>query len=116
MIHKTNVARILDKLNIAYQLLEYSVDEGDLSGVHAAKSLNIQARKLYKTLVLKGSHTPFLIAVIPSDVQLDLRKIATASGNKNCELMPIKDLKKVTGYVRGGCSPIGMIRKYPTYI
>lgn len=116
MVHKTNVARILDAHNISYELREYEVNEEDLSAVHVAKSIGIDADKIYKTLVLKGQKDPYLVAVIPGNAQLDLKKLAKVSGNKNCEMLPMKDLLAVTGYIRGGCSPIGMKKQFPTFI
>lgn len=116
MVHKTNVARILDAHNISYELREYEVNEEDLSAVHVAKSIGIDAGKIYKTLVLKGQKDPYLVAVIPGNAQLDLKKLAKVSGNKNCEMLPMKDLLAVTGYIRGGCSPIGMKKQFPTFI
>ncbi len=116
MTHKTNAARILDQLNIPYELREYPVDENDLSATHVAEAIGEDPEKLYKTLVLKGNKDPFLVAVIPGNAQLDLKKIAKASGNKNCEMLPMKELLSVTGYIRGGCSPIGMKKHFPTFI
>lgn len=116
MSHKTNAARILDELNIHYELRKYPVDENDLSALHVAEAIGEDPEKLYKTLVLKGQKDPYLVAVIPGNAQLDLKKIAKASGNKNCEMLPMKDLLSVTGYVRGGCSPIGMKKYFPTFI
>lgn len=116
MSHKTNAARILDELNIHYELRKYPVDENDLSALHVAEAIGEDPEKLYKTLVLKGQKDPYLVAVIPGNAQLDLKKIAKASGNKNCEMLPMKDLLSVTGYVRGGCSPIGMKKHFPTFI
>lgn len=116
MTHKTNAARILDQLNITYELREYPVDENDLSATHVAEAIGEDPEKLYKTLVLKGNKDPFLVAVIPGNAQLDLKKIAKASGNKNCEMLPMKELLSVTGYIRGGCSPIGMKKHFPTFI
>lgn len=116
MSQKTNAVRLLDQMKIDYQLREYEVDEDDLSAEHVADSLGISAEKLYKTLILKGQKDPFLVAVIPGNTQLDLKKIAKISGNKSCEMLPLKDLLAVTGYIRGGCSPIGMKKLFPTYI
>lgn len=116
MSHKTNAARILDQLGIPYEIREYPVDENDLSALHVAEAIGEDPEKLYKTLVLKGSKDPYLVAVIPGNAQLDLKKIAKASGNKNCEMLPMKDLLSVTGYIRGGCSPIGMKKQYPVFI
>lgn len=116
MSHKTNAARILDQLNILYEIREYPVDENDLSATHVAEAIGEDPEKIYKTLVLKGTKDPYLVAVIPGNAQLDLKKIAKASGNKSCEMLPMKDLLSVTGYIRGGCSPIGMKKHYPTFL
>ena len=116
MSKKTNAVRILESQNITFELREYEVDENDLSAEHVAESLGISAEKIYKTLILKGQKDPFLVAVIPGDAQLDFKKLAKASGNKNCEMLPLKDLLATTGYIRGGCSPIGMKKNFPTYI
>ena len=116
MSKKTNAVRILESQNITFELREYEVDENDLSAEHVAESLGISAEKIYKTLILKGQKDPFLVAVIPGDAQLDFKKLTKASGNKNCEMLPLKDLLATTGYIRGGCSPIGMKKNFPTYI
>lgn len=114
---KTNAARILDKLDIPYELRTYDVDEDEhKSAVDVANAIGIAPEKIYKTLVLKGQKDPFIVAVIPGNANLDLKKIAKASGNKNCEMLPMKDLLSVTGYIRGGCSPIGMKKQFPTYV
>ncbi|WP_300673974.1 Cys-tRNA(Pro) deacylase [Soonwooa sp.] len=116
MSKKTNAVRILESQNITFELREYEVDENDLSAEHVAESIGISAEKIYKTLILKGQKDPFLVAVIPGNAQLDFKKLAKASGNKNCEMLPLKDLLATTGYIRGGCSPIGMKKTFPTYI
>ncbi|MBX3253568.1 MAG: Cys-tRNA(Pro) deacylase [Chitinophagaceae bacterium] len=117
MIIKTNAARILDKLNIPYELRTYEVDMDEhQSAVDVAKAIGIAPEKIYKTLVLKGQQDPYIVAVIPGNANLDLKKVAKASGNKNCEMLPMKDLQHVTGYIRGGCSPIGMKKQFPTYV
>lgn len=117
MIIKTNAARILDKLKIPYELREYEVEiDEHQSAVDVAAAIGVAPEKIYKTLVLKGQKDPFVVAVIPGNAQLDLKKIAKASGNKNCEMLPMKELLLVTGYIRGGCSPIGMKKIFPTYI
>ena len=115
-IQKTNVARLLDKAAIAYQLIAYEVDENDLSAVHIADQLNENPQQIFKTLVLQGNKTGYFVCVIPADEELDLKKAAVVSGNKNCDLIPLKDLLPVTGYIRGACSPMGMKKKFPTYI
>lgn len=113
---KTNAARLLDRAGIAYELNSYPVDEDDLSAVHVAASLGVDARALYKTLVLRGDRTGVFVCVVPGDAEVDLKKAARASGNKKADLVPVKELLSLTGYVRGGCSPIGMKKRYPTYI
>lgn len=116
MLHKTNAVRLLDRVKVPYELKEYEVDEQDVSAGHVALSMGLSPEVLYKTLVLKGNKDPYLVAIVPGNAQLDLKKIAKASGNKNCEMLPLKDLVTVTGYVRGGCSPIGMKKLFPTFI
>lgn len=116
MSHKTNAVRLLDTAKVNYELREYVVDDRDVSAEHVALSLGLLPETLYKTLVLKGNIDPYIVAVIPGNAQLDLKKIAKASGNKNCEMLPMKDLLAVTGYIRGGCSPIGMKKLFPTFI
>lgn len=113
---KTNVARLLDKANIPYELIPYEVDEDDLSAIHVAEQLNEPIEKVFKTLVLRGDKTGYIVCIIPGAEELDLKKAAKTSGNKNCELIPMKDLINVAGYIRGACSPIGMKKLYPTYI
>ncbi len=113
---KTNVMRLLDKAGIAYRHLEYEVDENDLSGTHAADVLGLDHDTVFKTLVLHGDKTGYFVCVIPVDDEVDLKKAAKVSGNKKAEMIPMKDLISVTGYVRGGCSPIGMKKLFSTYI
>ena len=113
---KTNAVRLLDTHTITYQLREYEVDEEHVDALHVAKSLQVNPESIYKTLVLKGNVDAYLVAVIPSNTHLDMKKFAKISGNKNCEMLPLKDLLNVTGYIRGGCSPIGMKKQFPTYI
>jgi Cys-tRNA(Pro)/Cys-tRNA(Cys) deacylase len=113
---KTNAVRLLDKAKIAYQLTAYEVDVDDLSAVHVAAQLNEAVDKVFKTLVLRGDKTSYFVCVIPGAAELDLKKAAKISGNKNCELIPMKELLQVTGYIRGACSPIGMKKHFPTYI
>lgn len=116
MSHKTNAVRLLDTAKVNYDLREYEVDVENVSAEHVALSLGLLPETLYKTLVLKGNKDSFIVAVIPGNAHLDLKKIAKASGNKNCEMLPMKDLLAVTGYIRGGCSPIGMKKLFPTFI
>lgn len=113
---KTNVMRLLDKAGIPYEAREYQVDENDLSGSHAADMMGADHDSVYKTLVLKGEKTGFLVCCIPVDEELDLKKVAKAAKDKKVEMIPMKDLLPLTGYIRGGCSPVGMKKKFLTYI
>ncbi len=115
-LHKTNAARILDELGLPYELAAYEVDENNLSAVHAAASVGENIDQVYKTLVLKGDKTGFFVCVIPGGKELDLKAAARASGNKSCEMLHVKDLMPVTGYIRGGCSPLGMKKHFPTFV
>lgn len=115
-ISKTNAARLLDAEGIEYTLVPYEVDESDLSAVHVAEQLDQPVEQLFKTLVLKGNKTGHFVAIIPGDEELDLKKAAKVSGNKSCEMIAMKDLLNVTGYIRGACSPIGMKKHFPSYI
>ncbi len=113
---KTNAARMLDKSKIPYRLIPYEVDENDLSAIHIAQTLNQNIKQIFKTLVLNGDKTGHLVCVVPGDHEIDLKKAAKVSGNKRCELISVKELFPLTGYIRGGCSPIGMKKRFPTYI
>lgn len=113
---KTNAMRMLDRACIPYTVREYEVDERDLSGEHVAAQLGECCERVFKTLVLKGERTGYLVCCIPVDRELDLKKAARAAGDKRAELLPLKELLPVTGYVRGGCSPIGMKKHFPTWI
>lgn len=115
-MQKTNVMRMLDKAKIAYMVKEYEVDESDLSGIHVAECVGMDTEIVFKTLVAKGDKTGFCVFCIPCAEELDLKKAAKVSGNKRVELLPLKDLLPTTGYIRGGCSPIGMKKQFPTYI
>jgi Cys-tRNA(Pro)/Cys-tRNA(Cys) deacylase len=115
-IEKTNAARILDKEKIRYELIPYKADEDDLSAVHVAGQLNEPIEKVFKTLVLKGDKTGYFVCIIPGAEEVDLKKAASASGNKNCEMIPMKELLPTTGYIRGACSPVGMKKHFLTYI
>ena len=112
---KTNAMRILDKAKIEYKPIEYAVDENDLSGVTIAKSVGLDCEMVFKTLVAKGDKTGPLVMCIPVDKEIDLKKAASATGNKKVEMVHVKELLNLTGYVRGGCSPIGMKKKFPTF-
>ncbi len=113
---KTNVMRLLDKAKIPYTHRTYPVDESDLSGSHAADRLGVPHELLFKTLVLHGDRSGYLVAVIPVDAEIDLKKLAKISGNKKVEMLPLKELLPLTGYIRGGCSPIGMKKSFPSYL
>ena len=115
-IAKTNAARLLDKDKIGYELVPYEVDENDLSCVHVAASLNENIEQVFKTLVLHGDRSGYFVCVVPGEHEIDLKMAAKVSGNKKCDLIPMKELLPLTGYIRGGCSPIGMKRHFPTYI
>lgn len=113
---KTNVMRLLDAAGIAYEAKEYEVDENDLSGSHAADLMGADHDSIYKTLVLKGEKTGYFVCCIPVDEEVDLKKAAKAVKDKKADLIPMKDLLPLTGYIRGGCSPVGMKKKFPVYI
>jgi Cys-tRNA(Pro)/Cys-tRNA(Cys) deacylase len=115
-INKTNAARILDKQNITYELIAYEVDESDLSAIAVASKLEQNIEQVFKTLVLRGDKTGVFVCVIPGGEELDLKKAAKASGNKNAAMVAMKEILELTGYIRGGCSPLGMKKKYQTYI
>ena len=115
-IAKTNAARLLDQANIAYELIAYEVDENDLSANHLADTIGEDIDMVFKTLVLRGDKTGHFVCVIPGNDEVDLKKAARASGNKKCDLIPMKELLPTTGYIRGGCSPVGMKKPFPTFI
>ncbi len=115
-VNKTNAARLLDRAKVSYELVPYEVDESDLSAVHVAQQLHEPVEQVFKTLVLKGDKTGYFVCVIPGAEELDLKLAAKISGNKNCALIPMKDLLGVTGYIRGACSPLGMKKHFPTYM
>ena len=112
----TNVMRLLTKAGISFDTAEYEVDESDLSGVHAAEMLGFDAESVFKTLVARGDKNGINVFVIPVAEELDLKKCAVVSGNKKIEMTKVTELLPLTGYIRGGCSPIGMKKKYPTFI
>ena len=113
---KTNAARILDGLSIQYELLEYHLDETDFSAEAAAKCVNLPPEQVFKTLVVRGDKTGVLMVCLPATSELSPKKLAAASGNKQVEMVPLKEIQPLTGYIRGGCSPIGTKKKYPVYI
>lgn len=114
-IAKTNVARLLDQAKISYSLVPYIVDEKDLSAGHIAEQLGEDIEQVFKTLVLRGYKTGHFVCVVPGEDEVDLKKAAKISGNKKADLIPMKELLPTTGYIRGGCSPIGMKKPFPTY-
>ena len=115
-ISKTNVARLLDKAKIQYELVPYVVDESDLSAGHIADQLGEDINQVFKTLVLHGDKVKNIVCVGPGTGEVDLKQAAKVSGNKKVEMIPMKDLLPTTGYIRGGCCPIGMKKAFPTYI
>lgn len=114
-ITKTNAARLLDQQKIAYELVPYEVDENDLAATHVAQQLGEDIAQVFKTLILRGDKSGIFVCVIPGDCEVDLKKAAKVSANKSAEMLPLKELLPTTGYIRGGCSPIGMKKRFPTY-
>ena len=112
----TNVMRLLKQAGIPFETSEYEVDENDLSGLHVARQIGQDPDTVFKTLVLKGEKKGYLVCCIPVCEELDLKKVAKAAGDKKVEMIPMKELLPTTGYIRGGCSPVGMKKKYPTYL
>jgi len=115
-ITKTNAMRRLDAAKIPYRVMEYVVDENDLSGTHIAEQIGLPYGQVFKTLVAKGDKTGPVVFCIPCDAEIDLKRAASLTGNKKIEMIHVKDLLALTGYIRGGVSPIGMKKKFPTYI
>ena len=115
-VQKTNAMRLLDSAGISYSMASYEYDESDLSGVHAAQELGVSEDVVFKTLVTRGDGSDIFVFVIPVAESLDLKKAAKASGNKSIEMIHVKEIMDITGYLRGGCSPIGMKKSYPTFI
>ena len=113
---KTNAMRRLDAAKIAYEVCEYEVDENDLSGKHIADEIGLPHEMVFKTLVAKGDKTGPVVFCMPVDLEIDLKKAARVTGNKRIEMIHVKDLLALTGYIRGGCSPIGMKKKYRTFL
>lgn len=116
MKNKTNAMRRLDAAKIAYEVMEYEVDENDLSGKHIADEIGLAHEIVFKTLVAKGDKTGFVVFCIPVDEEIDLKLAARETGNKRIEMLAVKELLPTTGYIRGGCSPIGMKKKFPTFV
>lgn len=115
-IDKTNAARLLDRAKIAYELVPYTVDEDNLAATHVAEELGEDIATVFKTLVLRGERTGLFVCVIPGDKEVDLKAAARVAGDKKADLIAMKELLPTTGYIRGGCSPIGMKKPLPTYI
>lgn len=115
-LKKTNAARILDGLGIDYDIKTYEVDETDLSAVHVAQVSGLDIEMIFKTLVARGDKSGIIMAVIGGGDELDLKALAKASGNKSVEMIALKELLPLTGYVRGGCSPLGAKKAYPVYL
>lgn len=115
-IEKTNAMRMLDQSNIPYETGEYEYDESDLSGDHVADYLGISKEEIFKTLVTRGNDNELYVFVVPVSGELDLKKAAAAAGVKKVEMIHVKEIFNLTGYLRGGCSPIGMKKQYPTFI
>lgn len=115
-IKKTNAARILDGLGIDYEIKTYAVDENDLSAVHVAEVSGLNIEMIFKTLVARGDKTGIIMAVIGGGDELDLKALARASSNKSVEMIALKELLPLTGYVRGGCSPLGAKKNYPVFV
>ena len=113
---KTNAMRLLEQAGISYQAIEYEVDENDLSGVHVAEQIKMPVEQVFKTLVAQGEKKGLMVFCLPVAEELNLKKVASIVKDKKIELVPVKDLLGLTGYIRGGCSPVGMKKKYPTYM
>ena len=115
-MNKTNAARLLDKAKIAYELVPYEVDENNLAATHVAGQLGEDIAQVFKTLVLRGDKNGIFVCVIPGNAEVDLKLAAKASGNKSAEMIHMKELLPITGYIRGGCSPVGMKKPFPVFI
>lgn len=113
-VEKTNAARLLDRAKINYELVPYEVDEEHLAATHVAEQLGEEIATVFKTLVLKGDRTGYFVCVVPGNHEVDLKAAARVSGNKKADLIPMKELLPVTGYIRGGCSPVGMKKQLRT--
>lgn len=114
-IQKTNAMRLLDAAKIPYSIVTYTVDPNDLGAQHIADQLGEDINRVFKTLVLHGERTGYLVCVIPGNAELDLKKVAVAAGDKKVEMIPMKQLLPLTGYIRGGCTSVGMKKQFPTY-
>lgn len=114
-INKTNAARLLSQAGVAYQLIPYPVDENNLAADHIAEVLGEDINRVFKTLVLQGERIGHFVCVVPGNCEVDLKKAAKAAGAKKADLIPMKELLPLTGYIRGGCSPVGMKKPFPTF-
>lgn len=114
-IPKTNAMRLLDSAKIPYEIKEYEVDENDLSGTHIADEIGLPYSMVFKTIVTKGDKTGYCVFCLPCDREIDFKAAARVSGNKNIDPLHVKELLGITGYIRGGCSPVGMKKKFPTF-
>ncbi|EOR94290.1 Cys-tRNA(Pro) deacylase YbaK [Arcticibacter svalbardensis MN12-7] len=114
--HKTNAARILDKIPVPYDLITYAVDEDHLNAIHVAEQLSQPIEQVFKTILVRGDKSGVFVCVIPGALEVNLKNAASVSGNKKVETVAVKELFSLTGYIRGGCSPIGMKKKYPVYL
>lgn len=115
-VKKTNAARILDNLKINYEVKTYEVDEEDLSAIHVAETMEMDIKGIFKTLVARGDKSGVIMAVINGADEIDFKALAKASGNKSVEMIHLKELQPLTGYIRGGCSPLGAKKAYPVYL
>ncbi len=113
---KTNTVRLLDEAGVAYRLASYDVDESDLSAETVARKIGLPPAQVFKTLAVRGDKTGVLLALVAADAGLDLKALAAASGNKGCDLLPLKEVQPVTGYVRGGVSPLGTKKRLPVFL
>jgi len=113
---KTNAARLLDRLKIDYKLVEYEIDESDLSAETVAKKVDLPPGQVFKTLVARGDKTGVLMACIPGNSELDLKAMAGVSGDKKVEMVHVKEIQQTTGYIRGGVSPVGAKKRYPVFL
>lgn len=112
---KTNAVRLLEKAGLSFETVPYQVDENNLAATHVAEQLGEDIAQVFKTLVLHGDRSGYFVCVIPGDKEVDLKKAAKAAGAKKAEMIPMKDLLSTTGYIRGGCSPVGMKKPFPTF-
>jgi len=115
-VKKTNAMRILDQLKLEYSIYEYNSKDGKIDGISVAEKIDKPVDQVYKTLVAQGTSKNYYVFVLPVNSELSLKKAASVSGEKKIEMIPVKDIMKITGYIRGGCSPLGMKKSYKTFI